>query len=1106
MELGIGINYNPTLNDKEIINHWKDNELYKKWSIQHDKNTNFNFVDGPPFVSSSNLHFGHILVSLMKSTVLYFEKMNNKNVVNKLGYDTHGLPIEMSVNKILNLNTRQDVLHFGIDKYNAKCKETINSFSGAWKPIFEMVGRITNNEHYKTMDPTFMESVWYIFKEIYKKGYVYEGKRVMPYSVGCNTPISNFEASQNYKEVDTTSIYVAFRIQSQISYIDYKIFDNGLAQDLYIVAWTTTPWTLPSNMALCINIDALYVLILSKRDNKYFIVAKNCIEKVFSDYSSDSDTHTYNYKILEVFIGLHLVGTIYEPLYQYNVTKNHTFRIIEDDYVQCFAYDKDKSPGSGVVHLAPGFGEDDFRVCKKAGVVINDSDILTPIDENGKFTLSSDPQLINSIELNGIFYKDANKLVMKDLENRGIIIKTEIYRHSYPFCWRTDTPLIYKAVHSWFINTIQLKDQMIDNNKKINWYPSHIGTGRFNKWLEDTKDWCISRNRFFGTPIPIWVNIQDSTDIIVIGSIAELIEFSGLSKDQIWGNNSIDLHSEFIDHIAIIKDNKTYKRISEVFDCWFESGCVPYAQNHYPFSGFRFDESKDALCDFICEGIDQTRGWFYTLHVIATALFNKPAFKNVICSGLILAGDGKKMSKNLGNYTDPIHTLNTFGSDNLRLYMLNLPATYAESSRFIEDDIKSQTKCTQQWINSFRFIIENIRKYENLSGKSYILMVEFQTSNEFDQWILSCLISTISNIKTYMLKYEFNKCITTIYNFIENYTNWYLKFNRNRLKGKEGNDEWINSLNTVIYITNQFNLAAAPFMPFLSETIFINLKKWNLSFYNNTSVLLHNYPEINSKLINNISEDIFANFQKVCESIRILRNKVGLGSVKIPIKSVKVISDNLMITNNLIKMKDYFYREEINVLDIIFENSSINQDTDITITINHSMGKIYRNDIVNIKQYLSVLSITEKSEIIKNSISKICGYDIPKEHLVIKEQSNTKIAEHEILMTVDNMKIILDKSQDKSVFENHFIRMIIYHTQKIRKSLGIRPWDPIVFYYNSKNNDLMQILKQRTETLKKELSYNIKFEQLEINKWCEETFTHEYNGNIENINIIIYKS
>jgi len=1101
MELGIGINYNPTLNDKEIIKHWKDSDLYNKW-IKHDETSpNFNFVDGPPFVSSSNLHFGHILVSLMKSTVLYFEKMNNKNVVNKLGYDTHGLPIEMSVNKILNLNTRQDVLQFGIDKYNAKCKETINSFSGAWKPIFEMVGRITNDNHYKTMDPTFMESVWYIFKEIYKKGYVYEGKRVMPFSIGCNTPISNFEASQNYKEIDTLSIYVAFLIHSQISYLDYTIFPNGTEQDIYIVTWTTTPWTLPCNMALCINIDELYVLILAKKDNKYFIIAKNSVQKLFSDYTYDNS----NYNILEVFIGLHLVGSIYEPLYRYEATHNHTFRIVEDNYVQCFAYDKDKSPGSGVVHLAPGFGEDDFRVCKKSGIIINDSDILTPIDENGKFTLSSAPHLINSIELNGMFYKDANKLIIKDLENRGILIKSELYRHSYPFCWRTDTPLIYKAVHSWFINTIQLKDQMIANNKKINWYPSHIGSGRFNKWLEDTKDWCISRNRFFGTPIPIWVNKNDNNDIIVIGSIQELVEFSGLTREQIWGDKPIDLHSEFIDHITIVKDNKTYKRINEVFDCWFESGCVPYAQNHYPFSGFRFDETSDALCDFICEGIDQTRGWFYTLHVIATALFNKPAFKNVICSGLILAGDGKKMSKNLGNYTDPIDTLKTFGSDNLRLYMLNLPATYAESSRFVEDDIKIQTKCIQQWINSFRFIIENIRKYENVSKKSYVLIVNFQSSNEFDQWILSCLMSAISDIKSYMIKYEFTKCISTIYNFIENYTNWYLKFNRNRLKGKEGCAEWINSLNTSIYITNQFNLAVAPFMPFLSETIFINLKKWNISYCDNTSALLNKYPEINNVFVNIVSEDIFAKFQKVCEAIRILRNKVGLSSVKIPIKTVKVITESALITNNLLKMKDYFYREEINVLDILFENPSSDQCNNITITINLSMGKIYRNNIMAIKQYLSELSISEKIEIMNNPISKICGYDIPREHLIIKEIPNTKMGEHETLISIDNMKVILDKSQDKSVFENHFIRMVIYHTQKIRKSLGIRPWDIIQFYYNVQNKELSEILTHRIETLNKELYYNITFSECGLDKWGEDTFKYEYNGQIEDIKLVIYK-
>jgi isoleucyl-tRNA synthetase len=1102
MNIEIGFNYNPIENDKEIINIWKSIGLYEKWSAKKDNCENFNFMDGPPFVSSNNLHFGHILVSLMKSSVLYFKKMNGLNVINKLGYDTHGLPIEMCVNKLLDLHTRQDVIAFGIDKYNEHCKKTINSFSGAWKPIFEMVGRITNDEHYKTMDPTFMESVWFIFKEIFNKGLVYAGNSVMPYSIGCNTPLSNFEASQNYKDVDTQSVYVAFKIISNIPYFDYSIYPKNIDDNIYIVIWTTTPWTLPANMAICINRDEKYVLLESKQHNKYFIIGKNSIEKLFTDYTIENT----NYNIIEMFLGLHLINVKYEPLYIYKHTENHSFHIVDDNYVQCYPYDKDKSPGSGAVHLAPGFGEDDFRVCKNAGVINDKMDVFIPIDENGKFNLVNNDEITNSINLHGLFYKESNKLIMKDLENKQLLIKTELYRHSYPFCWRTDTPLIYKAVHSWFIDTTKIRDEMLENNEKINWYPSNIGTGRFKKWLEDTKPWCISRNRFFGTPIPIWVNVSDSNDILVIGSIDELLSLSGITIKEIWGDGNIDLHTEFIDNIIITKNGNTYKRISEVFDCWFESGCVPYAQNHYPFSGFRFDESKPALYDFICEGIDQTRGWFYTLHVISTILFNKPAFKNVICSGLILAADGKKMSKNLGNFKNPINVLETFGSDVLRLYMLNLTATSADCSRFVEGDINNQTKSIMQWINSFKFAIEHLRMYENISGKKINISNSnrLNSKNDFDRWIISCIMSAIISIKQSMEIYDFPKCISTIYIFIENFTNWYLKFNRNRLKGKEGIENWEDSLQTVIYIINQFNLLVAPFMPFLSETIFLNLKKWNISYYHSESILLVDYPNVDNVSIYKDAEYGFDQFQKCCEAIRSLRNKVGLSSMKTPIKTIKVLSNNQNLLDNLEKMKDYFLREEINVIDILFIKITDDNDKNITITMNPKFGKIYKNDFQAIRQFLNKLSDDDKITIVNNSINKICGYDIPIDHLSVVKNNSIELSNNESLVEIENMKIIIDKTQDNYVLENHFIRMVIYHTQKIRKTLGLRPWNIIRFYYNTEDDNLMTILKKRVDSLKKELCHDVIFDEIELNKYGDDTFIYEYNGNPVAIYLKLY--
>jgi isoleucyl-tRNA synthetase len=485
MDIEIGVQFNPVENDKTILQLWsKDGGIYKKWSDKDSSKKDFNFVDGPPFVSSNNLHYGHILVSLMKSSVLYYERMNGKNVENKLGYDTHGLPIEMAVNKLLDVHTRKDVLELGVDKYNQKCKETIASFSGAWQPIFEMVGRITSDDHYKTMDYTFMESVWWVFKQLYNKGLVYQGVRVMPYSPACNTPLSNFEASQNYKDVEDITVYVSFKIASIIPYIDYSHFPNSVDCDVYIVAWTTTPWTLPANMALCINENENYVIIHSKKKDKYLIIAQNSITKLFQDYSCQNS----DYNIIDVFIGKHLVDVEYEPLFHHVATENHRYRIVADNYVQCFPYEKDKSPGSGVVHLAPGFGEDDYRVCKNWSVIKSDSDIYVPIDDNGVFQLDLLDGDLFGQSINGKFYKETNRIIIKYLDENEQVIKKESYRHNYPFCWRTDTPLIYRAMDSWFIETTKLRDDMLENNKKINWYPSHIGSGRFQNWLENTKE------------------------------------------------------------------------------------------------------------------------------------------------------------------------------------------------------------------------------------------------------------------------------------------------------------------------------------------------------------------------------------------------------------------------------------------------------------------------------------------------------------------------------------------------------------------------------------------------------------------------------------------
>ena len=1080
MEIGISVEFNPTENDKIVLKQWQ--EIYLKWLNPIGTTDKFHFVDGPPFVSSDNLHYGHILISLMKSTTLYYQRMNGMTVLNKKGFDVHGLPIEMAVNKLLGVQTRKDVLEMGIDKYNRFCKETILKYSDAWKPIFNSIGRMTSDDHYKTMDTPFMESCWWVFKQLWEKGLVYKGIRVMPYSPACNTPLSNFEAGQNYKNVDDISIYVCFKLLDTIPWIDYNnlptILDsNGnVIKEIHIVAWTTTPWTLPANMALCINRDADYIIIHVRKLNKILLIAKNSVNKVFPDYSFEN----VDYNIIDVISGHTLKDLEYEPLYLFSEISDHTYRILADDFVQCWPYEKDKSPGSGVVHLAPGFGEDDFRVCGDNGITRP----FVPLDENGYYTV--EPH--DSIKINGSFYKDINRDIIKDLDKRGLLVRKEQYNHSYPFCWRTDTPLIYKAMDAWFIGVTKIRDQMLENNKKINWYPAHVGSGRFQNWLENTKDWCISRNRFFGTPIPIWQS--DDGDTIVVGSIDELANLTGVSPDTI-----TDLHMEFVDKLEIFRDGKQYKRIDAVFDCWFESGCVPYGQIHYPFAPETtgiFD-NKETLADFICEGIDQTRGWFYTLHVLATALFNKPAFKNVVCAGLILAADGKKMSKRLGNYVAPQKVISDYGGDVLRLYMLRLPATYAESSRFKDEDIKSETKTLLQWISSIKFLVEHIRMYEGVIDTKFDFVENITSTNESDKWIISRLDTCINRVRGYMSRYELTKYVDELYDFIEDYTNWYLKFNRDRLKGKETEEDWINSLNTCIYITNHFNCVAAPLTPFLSHTISKNLQNYGISYYHADSILLERFPVVMESHQDSLSERRFKLFQRVAEIIRSLRSQVGLGSVKNPVSSVRVFLDN---PDDLETMRDYFSSDQINVLNLEINPQ---KEPEYSITIEPQYGKQYRSDFTKIKAALVDVSMESLGD---NNSLEVAGYTIPREQLLITKRSTITLGKNEILLERDGISVILDKTQDSHVKSRHFIRMVIYHTQRIRKSIGVRPWDKICFYYNTNELELMNLLVKNKTDLETNLGYSVVFDTCDLPPWTDQEFTYDNNS----IRLIIYKN
>lgn len=1048
IKLEIGTEFNLPANDHRVITAWNSYNLYSRWAECNPDKSFFDFYDGPPFVSSENLHWGHILVSMIKSTILFYKRMTGYNVSNFQGYDTHGLPIEMAVNKTLSVKTRSDVLKMGVDAYNKTCKEMIKTYSNAWKPIFDSIGRITSSDNYKTMDWTFMESCWWVFKELHIKNLVYRGTKVMPYSWACNTPISNFEASQNYKEVVSNSIYVLFNL----NYLN-----------TYAVVWTTTPWTLPANMALCLNGKEKYVILSSPKDDKRYLLSEN-----FTNLFDDT------YIVVETMKGVD-IKIQYEPLFSCPQTAKHYFSFVCDDYVDC-------RYGSGIVHLAPGFGDDDHRICQnsvKDGYFSYSTDkysLIMNIDENGCF--SSSP---NELELTGLFYKDANKTIITHLQTRKQLLKTENYRHSYPFCWRTDTELIYRAQSSWFIASSKIGSDMLVNNEKINWFPDHVKKGRFGQWLKNNTDWCVSRNRFFGTPIPIWVNEDNENDYIVIGSIEELLTLSGLNKSDVWGND-IDLHSEFVDKIKIVRSGATYKRIDDVFDCWFESGCVPYGQIHYPFENKdKIDLSKEALCDFICEGIDQTRGWFYTLHVIATALFNKPAFKNVLCSGLILASDGKKMSKRLNNFTDPRDIISKYGADAVRLYMLSLSATSAESSRFTEQDILGQSKVIVQWYNAVKFVLEHVKMF-SLTNE----LVKSNSTNEFDCWIISNLHQIQKNIDQAMNKFEMTKYIDNIFDFIENFTNWYLKFNRFRLKGKDGQKDWLDSINTCIYVVNLFNQLSAPVMPFLAETIHNSLLQNNLSTTDNDSVLLTELK--NCHIL--IQDSAFYDFQRVCRIIRAMRTKLKLGSAKIPVKKVKLYSADQLVIANITALSEYMHSEEMNIID--FETHLLSDATIKVKPEQKKCGLIFRSDLNLFKEHLSKLdqqtikTMQQQSSLEFNINNK--NYKLNNDDLVFSSSIDIPLSKTEHIVTEGSYTIVIDSEQDDSVKEKHFIRMIIYHSQRIRKNSGLRPWNRIIFHLTTHNNVL--VLSNKA-VLEKALGYEVTIDPIQLQPFITHNFPYE---------------
>lgn len=832
--------------EKKLVAQWKANKIFEKSVEMRPASKSYSFYDGPPFATGLP-HYGHLVPSLMKDMVPRFWTMRGYRVERRWGWDCHGLPIENIVEQDLNLKRKKDIESLGIQKFNEACESKVLMYAEEWKKTISRYGRWVDMENdYKTMDLAYMESLWWVFRALWDRGLIYEGKKAMHICPRCETPLSNFEVTQGYKDVEDTSVIWKFPLVN-----DPKTF---------LLAWTTTPWSTPSTMGLAVGPKLTYVK--AQVGDEFLIFAKQRIDFVLKNVE--------NYGVVEEMKGAKLVGLEYEHILPWYKDlpgiKNCStvYKVYGESYV-------DVNEGTGIVTINGAYGEIDYQAAMKNGLPL-----MMDVDMGGAFTSAAGPYA-------GLYVKDAEKKLIEDVQNRGRVWRSELFRHSYPHCWRCETPLLNYTTSSWFVRVTKLKSQLLKNNRKIRWVPEHIKEGRFGHWLEDAKDWAVSRGRYWGTPLPVWRNVDDAKDVLCVGSVAELEKLSGKKVSN--------LHKHIIDDITITKDGKTYKRIPDVLDCWFESGAMPYAQMHYPFEN-QEKFAKTFPAAFIAEAQDQTRGWFYTLHVLATALTfrtsrstmdgsdpfipvkrSTPAFKNVIVNGIVLAEDGKKMSKRLKNYPEPDLMFAKYGADSVRYYFATSPVMRAENINFSEKgvaDVFRRTVLTLWNIVSFYQLHNDGKKRKSPSEPEHVL----------DQWILAKLNQLTADITDGYESYDLNKASRPIDAFVQELSTWYVRRSRDRFK-KEGTDR-DHALAMLGHVLLTLSKLMAPVMPFVAEMVYQALggKK--------ESVHLENWPkaaelsDAQSTLLEEMTKA-----QRMVELTHAVRKKEGI-KVRQPLAEVVV--------------------------------------------------------------------------------------------------------------------------------------------------------------------------------------------------------------------------
>ena len=1033
--------------EKAVEKFWEDNNIFKK-SMEHRKEgETYTFYDGPP-TANGKPHIGHVETRTIKDMIPRYRTMKGYMVPRKAGWDTHGLPVELEVEKLLGLDGKEQIEEYGLAPFIDKCKESVWKYKGMWEDFSRTVGFWADMDNpYVTYDDNFIESEWWALKTIWDKGLLYKGFKIVPYCPRCGTPLSSHEVAQGYKAVKERSAIVRFKVKGE---------------DAYFLAWTTTPWTLPSNVALCVNPEETYLKVKAADGYTYYI-AKALADKVLGSLAEEGKAA---YEVLETYVGKDLEYKEYEPLYKCagdaaEKQKKKAHFVTCDDYVTM-------TDGTGIVHIAPAFGEDDSRIGRNYELPF-----VQFVDGKGDLTAET--------PYAGKFVKDADPLVLKDLDAEGKLFDAPKFEHDYPFCWRCDTPLIYYARESWFIKMTAVKDDLVRNNKTINWIPASIGEGRFGNWLENIQDWGVSRNRYWGTPLNIWeceCGHQHS-----IGSREELYKMSGNEKAK-----TVEFHRPYIDEITITcpECGKQMKRVPEVIDCWFDSGAMPFAQHHYPF------ENKDLFeqqfpADFISEAVDQTRGWFYSLLAESTLLFNKAPYKNVIVMGHVQDENGQKMSKSKGNAVDPFNALETYGADAIRWYFYTSSAPWLPK-RFSGKAVQEgQRKFMGTLWNTYAFFVlyANI---DNFDASKYTL--EYDKLPVMDKWLLSKLNSTVAEVDSNLDQYRIPEAAKALQDFVDEMSNWYVRRSRERFWAKGMEQDKINAYMTLYTALVTICKAAAPMIPFMTEDIYQNLVRSN-DANAPESIHLCDFPVVNKDHIDKKLEEDMEDVLDAVVMGRACRNEAAIKNRQ-PISRMYIKSDFTL---------SEFYQEiiedELNVKEVVFTDD-VRDFTSYTFKPQlRTVGPKYGKQLGGIQKHLAALDGNAAMDelnadgALKFDVDGV-AVELTKDDLLIDmAQKEGYVSQEDNRMTV-----VLDTNLTPELVEEGFVYEIISKIQTMRKESGFEVTDHIRVSING-NDRLSEIARKNKDAISGKVLAD------ELTSGAEYAVSKEWNINGENAVIAV---